>query len=173
MRSSVRETAASLSLGLIRPALSSLRLQMDLTLTCLYFKDHNVEWELVNRTGEGFKLKRELLDYMANHHARFHARLSLLKGIATRTELEPYKLLSAHIHGQSQPVLPIVNDLKEIVDTPSKCLDCTRVVYDVSEYLNDVLLSIYASSWQALPKEILTAAEARFESLEQKKAFFT
>ena len=43
-RSSVREVAGLLSLGLARPALFSLRGQIDLLLAWLYFKDHGVEW---------------------------------------------------------------------------------------------------------------------------------
>ena len=48
--SSIREAAGALSLGLVRPALFSLRGQIDLLLGWKYFKDHNVEWAHVNQT---------------------------------------------------------------------------------------------------------------------------
>ena len=60
--SSLREVAACASLGLVRPALLAMRTEIDLILSWLYFKDHIVEWDSVNLSGEGFKLKKEVLE---------------------------------------------------------------------------------------------------------------
>jgi hypothetical protein len=169
---SLRETAASLAMGLVRPALFSLRSQIDLVLTWLYFKDHPVEWEYVNSTGEGFKMKKDLVAYLTAHHESYGVRFGILKTIAKRKEEEPYRLLSAHIHGQSVAVLPIVNELQDLVRTERECTDCAKAVYEVSEYLNDVLFAVYASNWKSLPTEICSSAEARFSTPEQKAAFF-
>ena len=106
-RSAINEGAACLSLGLVRPAIMSIRLQIDLALAWVYFKDHHVEWGRVQATGDGFKTKKELLDYFKDH-AGFGIRFGLLKECATRVELEPYRLLSAHIHAQSEYVVPNV-----------------------------------------------------------------
>lgn len=170
--SSIREVSACLSLGLIRPAIFSLRMQIDLVLSWLYFKDHPVEWDEVNRTGDGFKMKRELLDYLNRHH-RSEGRINQLKGIATRREKEPYRLLSAHIHGQSQQVLPSLCDLKDLVAPNDESLACAELAFDVAEYLNDVLLSIYRDSWRSLPQNICQALESRFVSEAQKQQFFS
>src|SRR5262245_50656822 len=48
--SAIREGAACIALGLVRPALNSLRLQIDLSFGWIYFKDHPVEWGLVQKT---------------------------------------------------------------------------------------------------------------------------
>lgn len=170
--SSIRETAGALSLGLVRPALFSLRGQVDLLLGWLYFKDHSVEWTYVNQTGDGFKLKKEVLQYLEQHGQRFAARFSTLKEIRTRKEADPYRLLSAHIHAQSDQVLPIVIDLTDLVRPIDHCRECADVAFEVSEFLNDVLLAVYLEQWASLPPAIQAALGARFKSANQRRDFF-
>lgn len=171
--SAIRETAACLSLGLVRPTLFSLRGEIDLLLSWLYFKNHQVEWDLVNDSGEGFKLKKEIFLYLEAHHTKFKSRLSLLTTIATRKVVDPYRLLSAHIHSQSTLVLPKVINLKDMVRPFNECTDCSTVAFEVSEYLNDVLLSIYCHQFKALPPTIQQALMKRFTSNDQQKQFFS
>ena len=169
--SAVRETAASLSLGLIRPALFSLRCQIDLVLSWLFYKDHQVEWNHVNDSAEGFKLKKDLLQYLDAHHARFKSRFNLLGPIATRKTEDPYRLLSAHIHAQSAMVLPDVNHLKHMVRPVKECMECAKAQFEVAEYVNDVLLSIYAPNWHSLPAQVQNAVIKRFVSPQQRTSF--
>ena len=170
--SSVREVAGLLSLGLARPALFSLRGQIDLLLAWLYFKDHGVEWTHVNETADGFKLKKELLQYLEQHVPKFGARMGILRDTKTRKEAEPYRLLSAHIHAQSDPVLPVVAELQDLVRSNAVCTECTQVSFEVAEYLNDVFLAVFLSSWASLPAAVQAAMSSRFKSTEQQKAFF-
>lgn len=170
--SSIRETAGVLSLGLVRPALFSLRGQVDLMLGWLYFKDHAIEWEHVNQTGDGFKLKKELLQYLDQHFQRFTGRLNLLREIKTRKEADPYRLLSAHIHAQSDSVLPVVANLSDLVQPAAACNECANVVFEVAEFLNDVLLSVYLPNWASLPTPIQNSLASRFKSGDQRKDFF-
>lgn len=170
--SSIREVAGALSLGLIRPALFSLRGQVDLLLAWLYFKDHAVEWTHVNETADGFKLKKELLQYLDQHVPKFGSRQGILRDTVTRKEVDPYRLLSAHIHAQSIPVLPVVAELRDLVRPEAACTECARVAFEVAEYLNDILLAVYLPNWAALPAQVQTALSARFVSVEQRKAFF-
>ncbi len=172
VESSIRETAASFSLGLVRPALFSLRTEIDLILAWIYFKDHTVEWNHVNSTGDGFKSKKEVLDYLAAHHPRFVPRLNIFKEIKTRSEKEPYRTLSAHIHGQSNAVLPAVSELSDLVQSADFCIASSKMAFEVTEYINDVLLSIYLPNWHALPKDICSAAEKRFVSPAQRADCF-
>jgi hypothetical protein len=162
--SAVRETAGCLSLGLVRPALFSFRCQVDLLLSWLYYKDHPVEWASVNDTSDGFKLKKELFAYFEQHHDGFKAKFKILSDLKTRKTLDPYRLLSAHIHAQSAAVLPNVAHLKELVRTKTECEECASVSFEVSEYLNDILLCIYRSRWVSLPGAIQKPAAIRFSS---------
>lgn len=171
--SSIREVAATLSLGLARQALFSLRGQVDVVLAWLYFKDHAVEWEHVNQTADGFKLKKDLLQYLDQHVPRFAHRMGILRDIATRKEPDPYRLLSAHIHAQSDPVLPVVVELVDLVRSEAVCKECARMSFEVSEYLNDILVAVYLPSWASFPAAVQAALGTRFQSGDQRKSFFT
>lgn len=171
--SSIREVAGVLSLGLARQSLFSLRGQVDLMLAWLYFKDHAVEWGHVNQTAEGFKLKKELLQYLEQHVPKFAHRLKILREIATRKEPDPYRLLSAHIHAQSDLVLPVVVELKDLVRPEAVCRECAKATFEVAEFLNDILMAVYLQSWPSLPKAVRSALDARFRSAEQRKSFFS
>jgi hypothetical protein len=172
-RASVRECGAYLAFGLVRSALFALRNKIDLALSWCYFKDHPVEWRNVNQTGEGFKLKQEILKYLGAHIPDFSRRFAILLDIATRKESEPYRLLSAHIHGQSSLVLPNFDSLSDLVSEPDICNECESVVAEVDEYLNDLFLAIFAKNWVALPEVVRVAAENRFKNEAQLKNFFS
>ena len=169
---SLREVAATLSMGLIRPALFSLRSQIDLVLTWLYFKDHPVEWEYVNDTGEGFKMKKDLITYLTTYNPSFGLRFGILKSISKRKVEEPYRFLSAHIHGQSIAVLSDISNFDDLVRPLEELKGCVVAVYEVCEYLNDILLALYADNWSALPENIRKSLEIRFVTLDQKSNFF-
>lgn len=170
--SSVREVAGGLSLGLARQALFSMRGQVDLLLAWLYFKDHGVEWAHVNETADGFKLKKDLLQYLEQHISKFGMRFGILRQTITRRELDPYRLLSAHIHAQSDSVLPAVINLKDLVQSADACFECAQVAFEVVEYLNDILLAAFTFNWAALPEPIKSAMNSRFHSPEQRRTFF-
>jgi hypothetical protein len=171
-QSLIRECAANLSMGMVRSALFSLRGQIDLSLAWLYFKDHAIEWRLVNTKGDGFKLKKEILEYLTSHNPGFSHRIGILKQIHQRQEAEPYRLLSAHIHGQSEVVLPSVPSLSDVVYNLDSSIECTKVAFEVSEYINDIFLSVFRPQWYSLPPIIQSTLDLRFSSQNQKAEFF-
>lgn len=170
--SSLREVAACSGLGLVRPALLAMRTEIDLILSWLYFKDHIVEWEFVNATGDGFKLKKEILDYLAKYCSEFGARYGILKDTMTRTEVDPYRLLSAHIHSQSLSTLPMIDELKDVVRGSDFVDDLPKLAHEVDEYISDTLFSLFASSWTQIPVPLISSLDSRFKSKIQKKTFF-
>ena len=162
--SAIREAAALLALGLVRPALFSFRCQVDLVLSWVFYKDHPMEWALVNDSSEGFKLKKDLFLYFEQHNLGFGNRFKMLVEKKVRLTADPYKLLSAHVHAQSKPVLPKVTHLEDMIRPKDECLECASVSFEVAEYLNDVLLCVYRPAWKALPTKVCSAAVARFGS---------
>lgn len=166
------ETAACLSIGFIRQAIFSLRTQIDLVLSWVYFKDHLVEWNLINETGDGYKMKKDLFDYFSKNYKQFSNRHGELNKVATRKVNDVYRLLSAHIHGQSTYVLPLHQELKQVVGKKELCDEGVQLVYDVSEYINDILISIFTDHWKSLPKDIRDSTMNRFLSKAQKESFF-
>jgi hypothetical protein len=171
--SAVREAIACIVLGLVRSAINSLRLQIDLSLAWLYFKDHSVEWRRVQDTGEGFKLKTELLKYYSEAFPRYATRFGLLRDCKTRTLDDPYRLLSAHIHGQSELVLPRVQNLQDIVATTQAQDEALQLQGECSEYINDVFWSVFTDRWANVPAELKTTLEGRFKSPAQRVDFFS
>lgn len=155
----------------MRPALFSLRAQIDMILCWLYFKDHRVEWQLVCDAGEGFKLKTEVIKYLETYYDGFARRFSLLKTAKTRSQEDPYRLLSAHVHSQSITVIPTIIDLKSLVATQALCNECIKLQAECVEYVSDVLLACFAKKWSSLPVEIVDAARVRLPKSEAKIVF--
>lgn len=170
--SSLREVAACAGLGLIRPALLAMRTEIDLMLSWLYFKDHHVEWHYVNNTGDGFKLKKEILEYFLKYYKDFGFRFGILKDIVTRTEIDPYRLLSAHIHSQSLATLPCVYDLKDIVGEKKILGEIPSLAHNVDEYISDILFATFDKSWTQLPPALLQSVRSRFKTKPQENNFF-
>lgn len=171
-RSAIREGASCIALGLVRPALNSLRLQIDLIFGWLYFKDHAVEWGRVQSTGDGFKMKAELLKYFADSYDRFGTRFGILRECKTRTQDDPYRLLSAHIHGQSQYVLPQVQIPSDIVASTVAQDEAVMIQRECSEFITDVLWSIFADRWSSLASDLVVNLDTRFVSPAQRAAFY-
>jgi hypothetical protein len=169
---SLRECAACLCLGLARPALNAMRLQIDLLLAWIFFKDHRVEWDRVGATGDGFKLKTELIRYFQDTCAGFGGRQNILGQCAIRAVPDPYRLLSAHIHGQSEMTLPAVAVLADVVASDVLQDEVVTLQQWCVEYLSDICWCIYAEKWVNLPSELTSRLKARFKSSEQKAAFF-
>lgn len=170
--SCLRESASYLALGLIRPVIFSLRTVIDLCLAWLYFKDHNIEWERVNETGDGFKMKKDIFDYLTNHINGFGSRHGILKLCASREVEDIYRLLSAHIHGQSEPVLFDVENLSDVVFGLETANEINRMAFFVAEYLSDVLVAKYAHAWYSFPSIVQENISARLDNKGQRTKFF-
>jgi hypothetical protein len=155
--SAAREGIACLALGLVRPALSSLRAQIDMSLAWLYFKDHPVA---------------ELLKYLGESLTRFTTRFGLLRNCKTRQLEDPFRLLSAHIHGQSELALPTVQILKDIISAPEVQLEAIELQRECSEFISDVFWCVFGDRWAALPLDLKESLDKRFKSPEQRAAFF-
>lgn len=172
VESAIREAAACLILGLARPALNSLRMQIDLTISWLYFKDHPVEWELIQQTGENFKLKKELLQYLKDWHPKFGGRIGILQQIKRRKLLDPYRLLSAHMHGQNELSIPDIKSPADALAKPEVLAEVPLIQVECCEYLSDVLWAVFGDHWRAVPAELMSDLEGRFVTNTQKAEFF-
>jgi hypothetical protein len=170
--SAIRETAACLSLGLVRPALFSLRAQIDLVLTWIYFKDHPVEWRRVNETGEGFKLKTEVFKYLNELYPGFSSRFNILKQTASRKEDDPYRLLSAHIHAQSTAVIPVVVSLSDTIASLVIARECMKMQFEVTEYLSDILAAAFLEDHVKIAPEIIESISNRLKTDAQRATLY-
>jgi hypothetical protein len=170
--SSIRESAAFAAIGAVRPCLFSLRAQTDLLLSWLYFKDHPVEYETLKRTGDGFILKKEALKYFSDNFSNFSTKFAALNQIANRQESDPYRLLSAHIHSQSPFVISSTNNLQDVIRPIAMVNECSKIQYDVSEYLGDILFSSEVCSFTSLPESLRAHYTSRAKTPGQRKVIF-
>ena len=158
---SLIETAGCLAMGLVRPALFAMRTQVDILVAWLFFKDHVVEWEHVESTGERYRLVSGVLKYLRTYNSRFHDRLVLLRAKRTRGEQDPYHLLSAHVHSQNSATVPPLVKVQQIVQAKARCLECVELQLEISEYLSDVLASCFATQWADLPESVTNSIKRR------------
>lgn len=165
------EAAASASAGLHRSSMFSMRAQIDVALSWLYFKDHPVEWEKVERENEGYKLKKDALDYLGTYFPSFNKKLSTLAKHAKRPMLDPYKVLSAHIHSTGVETVPKLNKFADVVSDETVAADLVKLQISVDEFISDVLFSVFGSGWASLPTEILGIVKGRVPAEQQPSLF--
>ena len=163
------EAAGCLVMGLVRPALFSMRAQVDIVLAWLYYKDHRVEWEHVEATGERYHLVSEVLKYLKTYSGRFQGRLELLRKQRSRGGAEPYRLLSAHVHSQNSATIPPLVGIEDLVQTEARCRECVTLQEEISEYVSDILVSCFVGQWADLPESIRVAVEARLGQAKLKE----
>ena len=161
VRSLILESIICTSAGLHRSAILAMRGQVDLVLTWIYFKDHPVEWRRVLRENEGYKLKKDVLEYLESFYPGFSRRMAMLKFAKKRQNDDPSRILSAHIHSVGNNTVPSLVSFSDIVATKELCDDCVAMQADVSEFVGDILISCYASSWAALPSELIATIKQR------------
>jgi hypothetical protein len=168
-KAAVVEVAGCLALGLVRPALGSLRAEVDMTLAWIFFDHHAVEWEHTKNTGENIKLRAEILRYLGQYYRRFKERYQILAQYRTRSVEEPYDLLSAHIHSQVSGTIPTATSLSALVGDINGCRECVQLQSDVAEYLADVLAACYADRWQDLPAAVTDSLKERLSPAKLKE----
>jgi hypothetical protein len=151
VRSLVLESVCGVTAGLLRMSILSLRGQVDLVFTWLYFKDHHIEWEKVIQKNEGFKLKKDVFDYLVEFYPSFKERFDILKSAKKRSHADPYKILSAHIHSTGMSAVPTLTSLADFVSDDNLAKDCIAMQEEVSEYLSDILVACFGSKWVAFP----------------------
>ena len=171
VQGAVVETVGCVVVGLTRPALCSLRSEIDMALGWIYFKNHLVEWDHLRATGRGFLSKGEIQKYLTEHYPKYKTRYSLLEQAMRRREADPYRVLSAHIHGQTDLTVPSVGPLVDLVGNGRRCEEVIELQRDVAEYIGDILLSVFADRWASLPDGVKEPLGERL-SEQQRGAFF-
>jgi len=159
VRAGIAEATSSLILALVRPCMFSMRAQIDMLFSWIYFKDHRIEWDKVDTSLEDFILPSVVLKYLNKYSTNFTDSMKLLTKHKTRL-CEPYSLLSEHVHSQSLSAIPAVTKLAAVVQ-PDFIDDCFKLQADVSEYLSDVLLSWKLDRWTSLPEAIVKSVSTR------------
>jgi chromosome partitioning protein len=157
------ECAGCISLGLVRPAIFSIRSQLELLLAWIYFNDHEMEWLHVENFHEDYPMRASNLKYMRAYNVKFADRFALLAKSKNRKNEDPYGLLSTHVHGTSAAAAPAVKALSSLVQGDSACEDCIKLQGEIAEYLTDILSAWYADKWHDFPDKIKTSLQKRLQ----------
>lgn len=168
----IRECAAYSSMGLARAAIFSLRGQIDLLMSWLYFKDHNVELQVVENTGNGYRLVSEVIKYLNDVNSKFGTRIAILKQTTNRKVEDPYRLLSAHVHAQSSFAVPTVQNLSQVVNSKETIDQVIELQRDCADFVSDILLAINLGDWASIPQPAKDAFKKKPLTDKQKVALF-
>lgn len=163
---SLIEAAGCLAMGLIRPAIFAMRTQVDILFAWLFFKDHPVEWQHLESTGDKYRLVSEVIRYLRTYNRRFQDRFSLLRRHRTGGYEDPYRLLSAHVHAQNTATVPPLVEIHQLVQEKDRCLDCIQLQLEISEYLSDILTACFARQWIDLPESVTTSINCRLRAAD-------
>ena len=153
-QAAIAEAAVMSSFGLSRAATTALRSQVDMLLSWLFFKDHRVEWAAVQREGENFKLKSQAIKYLGDWYPGYSTKYALLKTAKRRSTEDPYKLLSVHIHSQTQPTIPIVGPLSSLIFSTAHVAEILALQLEMSEFLSDICAAAFYPEYVLFPAAI-------------------
>jgi hypothetical protein len=170
-RSAVLEAVAYVTFGLGRASISAIRTQVDLLLGYSYFREHPAEWRRVCQTGEGFKLKSELLKYHKEIQPSFAIKLALIEQASGQSLDEVYGVLSAHIHGQSKHSTPKAQELKELAWSEKRLSEVVEAQRRTAIALSNLLLAVHSREWTEL-SPALTAPGRKVLTPVQQTQFF-
>jgi len=165
------ETVSYAYLGLGRAAIAAMRQQIELLLGYSYFKDHPIEWDRVRRTGDGFIMFSAVEAYYKDLDGGLASRLAAIESRASPTLKQMYRILSAHVHGQSPFTVPKSADLSSIVlhqELVGSLIDLQRAT---SNALSCYLVAVHARQWPDLPVEIVRRV-SELLTARQRPSFF-
>jgi hypothetical protein len=171
VEASVREAAGCVALGLGRAAILAIRTQIDLLLAYTYFHEHPAEWRRVCQTGDGFKLKAELIRYHVDLTPGFGPRRDVLETAAPPSMDEIYRKLSAHVHGQSIHSVPKIRELKDLVWIESALNEVIEMQAQAARAMSFFLLAIHGHELTEIPQPFIEDAK-KVLSPKQEKVFF-
>lgn len=165
------ESAGYISLGLGRAAIMAIRAQIDLTLSFTFFGEHPREWERVQDVGEGFRLRSDLYKYHTEVDKQFKQRIGLLDQMSKPTVEGIYRILSAHIHGQSAFTIPKIGDLEELVMPNAFIESLIEAQAQSAQAVSNYLTALYADDWPSIPSTVTKRIQNTLTDA-QRQVFF-
>ena len=171
IQSSMLEAIAYSAMGLARASLAAIRQEIELVLAFTFFRDHPVEWRRVRDTGDGFKLPTEIRKYHSEQSQDLATRLDLIDKLCPLSMGKLYRILSAHVHGQSPHTIPRAAELPSMVKDDVTMQSVAEMQRAVSEALSFYLVAVYAKEWTELPEPIVKRVAKQIPD-RRRPAFF-
>jgi len=156
------EAVSLVALGLLRPAILSLRSFYELSLQFLYYKDHPVEWRNVTSYRSPPTLPGVNKKYLKDNYCDFEFRIKELTKKKSRELDDCYDVLSGVAHGTALNSISQASSPKELLEDCATLEQSEKVFRSTSEYLSDVHVASFEGNWLSLPDEVRTNLENRF-----------
>lgn len=163
------EAVSLVALGLVRPAVLSLRAHYELSLQFLYYRDHPVEWENVKRFRHQPLLPSAVKKYLKDNFENFEARQKLLSDRKAREHNDCYEVLSGVAHGTAVNSISEALQPADLVESASTVSQSIGIFKSVGETLSDINLSCLVSNWLSVPEDIQKDLNQRFTGASAKK----
>ena len=171
-RSAMLESVAYIGLGFGRATITAIRTQIDLLLGFTYFCNHPEEWQNVQKTGSGFMLRTDIDKYHKSSKPNFQKKLAIVEESEKNSIHKLYRILSAHIHGQSPLTTPKSGYFCELLSSTNfleSLLDLQKLVDRcLSNYIAIVFLEMDIS----IPLEIEIRIKKQLSPRQRKVVFF-
>lgn len=171
-RASMLEAVAYIGMGLGRAAIGAIRTQIDLILSFTFFCEHPREWEQVKTTGEGFKLRTDIYNYHKDTKKNFNSKLAIVEQHEDYTLIELYKILSAHLHGQSPLTIPKSGHFLNLLSSDSFLESLIELQACVDRSLSNYLTVVFIGMDLSPPLEPQARIKKMLKTEQVKKVFF-
>jgi len=172
-KSAMLESVAYIGLGLNRAAIGAMRTQIDLLLAFTFFYNHPHEWDSVNKTGSGFQLRSDIDKYHKDTRKGFASSISIIENSEGSSLLNIYRILSAHIHGQSPKTIPKAGQFIELISSDSFLNSLIELQFKVSICTSNYLTAIFLSEGINPPLNIGTRIKEQLTPQQRKTIFFS
>lgn len=157
------EAVSLLAIGLVRPAILSLRAHYELSLQFLYYKDHPVEWRGVKSFRNQPNLPGVNKKYLKDFYPEFENRFKTLTSHKSRRNEDCYVILSGVAHGTALHSITSATVPEELVEDIDTVGSAVEVFHDTAENINDINISCFQGNWISLPEAIKTDLIYRFK----------
>lgn len=157
------EAVSLTALGLLRPAMLSLRSHYELCLQYLFFQDHPRELRsLLDYRSQG-PLPSVVKKYLKDHSASFESRFIALSKVRHRTMEDVYGILSGVAHGNALNSISTSSQPTDMIEKPEAVSQSISIFEGVGEIISDHFLSDFQSNWISVPTVVQHDAAARFQ----------
>lgn len=164
---SMLEACSTWSCGFNRSAAASLRSFCEASFSWLYYKDHSVEYSLVETRQEDLMLPKAVQGYLKKIDAGFEVAYSILSKEKTRSNEYYYTDLSFFVHAHPAQIISNVDLHKSAVSCPPEAAFITVCKF-LDEFISDNFATYMRHSWGAVPALVQENLQGRLGNKLQK-----